>query len=200
MEELTLRRNSDEFHATLYGKSSYGVVLCPPHPMYGGSRSDSRLVAAANELASHDISALCIDYCFYAGGTGETEDTLVALRYLKEKTSSLGLLGYSYGAVIAANAAAEFHDIMGLVLLSPLKRVNSLEINLSSSCRKLIIYGACDPFVVEDIDELYLSSKGKKQRLCLDTDHFYFGYEKAVADATREFFCDVFQVSRKEVG
>ncbi len=194
MQELILHRNSNELHASLYGKSSYCVVLCPPHPRFGGNRRDSRLVAIANELARHGISALSIDYCSYTGGIGEIEDTLFALGYIKEQVSSLGLLGYSYGAVIASNAAAKFHDIKGLVLISPLRKVNSLKIDLSADCKKLMIYGSSDAFVVEDIDELYYMAKGEKQRLSLDTDHFYLGYETTVANAVREFFCDAFQL------
>jgi alpha/beta superfamily hydrolase len=165
--------------------------------MYGGSRTDFRLVAIASELANHGISALSIDYCSYTGGTGEVEDALFALRHMEEMASSLGLLGYSYGAVVASNAATKFHGLQGLVLLSPLRRVNGLEIDLSSNCKKLIIYGSRDSFVVEDIDELYHLAEGEKQRLPLDTDHFYLGYERAVADAVRQFFHDAFQNSGK---
>ena len=199
MAELILHRNSGELHATLYGKSSYCVVLCPPHPIYGGNRKDSRLIAIANELANHSISTLSIDYYSYTGGTGEIEDTLFALGYMKGQLSSLGLLGYSYGAVIASNAASKFHGLNGIVLISPLRKVNSLEIDLSSDCRKLIIYGTGDPFVIKDIDELYHLAKGEKQRLTLNTDHFYLGYERTVATAVREFFCDAFQLSSKEL-
>ena len=102
--------------------------------------------------------------------------------------TSLGLLGYSYGAVIASNAAAQFQNLKGLVLISPLKKVNDLKIDTSAACRKLIIYGLRDTLVTEDIDEIYDLSEGEKQRLSLDTDHFYLGYERDVARAVVEFF------------
>ena len=194
MEEFKFNRDNKEFHATLYGNSSHCVVLCPPHPMYGGNRNDTRLVTIANELANNNLSALCVDYSSYTGGLEEIEDTLFVLTYMQGDTSSLGLLGYSYGAVVASHAAARFHNLKGLALLSPLKKVNSLEIDLSSSCQKLIIYGAYDPFVVKDIDELYELARGEKQKLSLDTDHFYLGYEGALAKAVREFFHQVFSV------
>jgi Predicted hydrolase of the alpha/beta superfamily len=162
-------------------------------------RRDSRLVAIANELADYDISALCIDYCSYTGGAGEVEDTLFALSYMEGRVSSLGLLGYSYGAVVASNAAAKFHNISGLVLVSPLKRINGLGIDLSSDCSKLIIYGARDSFVINDVDELYRLAEGEKRGLPLDTDHFYLGYERAVAEAVREFFKDAFQRLKREI-
>ena len=193
IEELIFHRGSHKISATLYGKSTCGVLLCPPHPGYGGSRQDLRLVAIADELANSDISALCLDYSAYTGGTEEIKDTLFALEYMIEAMTSLGLLGYSYGAVVASNAAAQFQNLKGLVLISPLRKVNGLKIDISSTCKKLIIYGLRDDFVTEDIDEIYELSKGEKQRLSLDTDHFYSGYERDVARAVVEFFHEVLQ-------
>ena len=192
-EEFVLQRGNNKIRATLYGKYLHGILICPPHPGYGGSRQDLRLVAIANELANSDISALCLDYSAYTGGTEEIKDTLFALEYMSETMTSLGLLGYSYGAVVASNAAAQFQNLKGLVLISPPRKVNGLEIDISSTCKKLIIYGLRDDFVIEDIDEIYDLSQGEKQRLSLDTDHFYFGYERDVAHAAVEFFLEALQ-------
>ena len=193
MKEFVLQRGSNKIYATLYGNFVRGILLCPPHPRYGGSRQDLRLVAIAKELAKSDISALCLDYSAYTGGTEEIKDTLFALEYMSETMTSLGLLGYSYGAVVASNAAAQLQNLKGLVLMSPLRKVNGLKIDLSSTCKKFIIYGLHDDFVTADIDEIYDLSKGEKQRLSLDTDHFYFGYDKDVARAVVEFFREALQ-------
>ncbi len=67
-EELVLRRERHRIPATLYGRSMECVLLCPPHPGMGGDRSDSRLVAMAEELAAAGMAALCIDYSDYSGG------------------------------------------------------------------------------------------------------------------------------------
>jgi len=112
--------------------------------------------------------------------------------------TSLGLLGYSYGAVIASNAAAQFQNLKGLALVSPLVKIDRLKIDLSSNCKKLIIYGLHDGFVAKEIENLYDSAKGEKQRLSLDTDHFYAGYEGVMAHAVREFFRKTFQDSIKQ--
>jgi len=43
-----------KLYGTFYGgdkNSEVGVVLCPPHPLYGGSRNDFRLVKVAEKLA-----------------------------------------------------------------------------------------------------------------------------------------------------
>ena len=191
IEELELQRGSNKIVATLYGKFTRGILLCPPHPIYGGSRHDLRLVMTANTLVTSNISALCIDYSAYTGGTGEIEDTLFAFEYISRAMTSLGLLGYSYGALVASNVAAQLQHLKGLVLISPPREVNGLKINLNSTCKKLIIYGLRDNFVTEDIDEIYGLFKGEKQRLGFDTDHFYIGYERNLAHAVMEFFHEV---------
>ncbi len=191
MEELILQHRDKKIYATQFGKSKCGVLLCPPHPAYGGNRKDLRLVVIANKLTSSGISALCIDYSAYTGGIKEVEDVLFALEYMKESMTSIGLLGYSYGAVVASNAATQFSNLKGLVLISPLRKVNGLTIDLSSTCNKLIIYGLRDSFILRDIDQLYASAKGEKQKLSLDTDHFYSGYEDDLASAVLKFFSEV---------
>ncbi len=138
-------------------------MLCPPHPEYGGSREDSRLVAIANELANSGISALCFDYSVYTGGIEEVKDAISGLEYMSETMTSLGLLGYSYGAVVASNASVQFQDLKGLVLISPLIQIDSLKIDLSSSYKKLVIYGSHDNFVTGGIDELMIRRKEKNK-------------------------------------
>jgi len=193
MKEVVFKRNGEDLHAALYGDSSMGVVLCPPHPLYGGNRYDSRLVAVAAELASNNISALCIDYKNYTGGKEEVEDVLAAISYMNEEKEALGLLGYSYGAVIASNAAVQTPtQIKGLVLMSPIKRIDSLEIDLSSGCPKLMLYGIHDPFVAGDFEDLFSEVKGRREKLALETDHFYVGFEDIVSTKVREFFRQLF--------
>ena len=70
-QEVSFKSNGETLPATFYDNSSVGVVLCPPHPLYGGSRNDARIVGIARELASRNISALCIDYGSYGKGVKE---------------------------------------------------------------------------------------------------------------------------------
>lgn len=199
-EEITFTSGGREIRATLYGRFSRGVLLCPPHPLYGGSRNDSRLVAIAGALESSGIYTLCFDYSAYTGGTQEVQDALAGLEYMAGTSSSPGLLGYSYGAVVASNAAARFPGLKGLVLVSPLAKIDRLKTELSSDCRKMIVYGRQDELVAGDIDALYTSAAGEKQKLELDTGHFYEGYEEILAGAVRDFFLEVFGVRFKPAG
>jgi uncharacterized protein len=187
-EELAIEVSGRRIEATLYGKSGRGVVLCPPHPAYGGDRRDTRLASIARGLADSRFAALCLDYSSYSGGIEEVEDVLVALRYMEKMRPAPGLIGYSYGAVVASNAAARYAPLSGLVLISPLKRVDLLTIDTASAKRRLVIYGKQDPLVSPDIDEIFAAFKGKKEILRLETDHFFAGLEERLADACLRFF------------
>ncbi len=194
--EVSFESKGETLPATFYDSSSVGVVLCPPHPLYGGSRNDTRIVRIARELASHNISALCIDYGNYGKGIKEVENVLDATSWMRKTVCSLGLLGYSFGAVVASNAAART-EVKGFVAMSILRKVNGLEANLDFDCPKLFVHGKLDDVAsYREFEDLYAKAKGRKEKLVLDTDHFYMGdYPATINSASeriREFFEEVF--------
>jgi len=195
-QEVSFKSKGETLPATFYDNSSVGVVLCPPHPLYGGSRNDTRIVRIARELASHDISALCIDYGSYGKGVKEVENVLDAASWTRKRARSLGLLGYSFGAVVASNAAART-EVRGFVAVSILRKVNGLEANLDFDCPKLFVHGKRDDVAsYREFEHLYAKAKGRKEKLILDTDHFYTeNYPAKINSASkriREFFEEVF--------
>ncbi|AUG46613.1 alpha/beta hydrolase [Haloarcula taiwanensis] len=82
------------------------VVACPPHPQYGGKRSDTRLNAVSDALAP-DVGCLRFDYGAWDEGRGERVDAENALAWASERADAVGLFGYSFGAAVALCAAAE---------------------------------------------------------------------------------------------
>jgi hypothetical protein len=196
VREVSFRSRGETLPATLYGNSSVAVVLCPPHPLFGGSRNDARIVRVARELAAYNVSALCIDYGSYGKGVKEVENVLDAISWMQKRTRSLGLLGYSFGAVVASNAAARA-EVKGFVAMSILMRVNGLEANLDFDCPKLFVHGKLDDVApYQGFKCLYAKAKGRKEKLVLDTDHFYMeNYPTAIDSASkkiREFFEEAF--------
>jgi alpha/beta superfamily hydrolase len=195
-QEISFKSKGETLPATFYDNSSVGVVLCPPHPLYGGSRNDTRIVMIARELASHNISALCTDYGSYGKGVKEVENVLDAVSWMRKKVRSLGLLGYSFGAVVASNAAART-EVKGFVAMSLLKKINGLETNLDFGCPKLFVHGKLD-YVASypEFEDLYAKARGRKEKLVLDTDHFYMeNYPTTISLASkkiREFFEEIF--------
>lgn len=194
--QASFRSIDETLFATLYGSSSVGVVLCPPHPLYGGSRNDTRVVKVAKELSLHDISALCMDYGRYGKGISEVKNVLDAISFMRKRVNSLGLLGYSFGAVVASNAAAR-SEIDGFVAMSILKKVNGLKANLDFSCPKLFVHGVRDTVApYSEFERLYTEARAVKKKLVLDTDHFYMEDYPAtinfVSEKIREFIEELF--------
>lgn len=98
---------SEHPRAERSGKPTAVVVLCPPHPRYGGTRVDPRLVAVSTALGEGGIDCLRFDYGPWDEGTGERKDVRNALRWAAERYDSVGLFGYSFGATMALLAAGE---------------------------------------------------------------------------------------------
>lgn len=195
-QKVSFRSKGETLPATFYDNSSVGVVLCPPHPLYGGSRNDTRIVRVARELASYNISALCIDYGSYGKGVKEVENVLDAVSWIQKRVDSLGILGYSFGAVVASNVAART-DVKGFAAMSILKKVNGLDANLDFGCPKLFVHGKHDNVALYlEFENLYAKARGRKEKLVLDTDHFYMkNYPATINSASkriREFFEEVF--------
>ncbi|UCD26177.1 MAG: dienelactone hydrolase family protein [Candidatus Bathyarchaeota archaeon] len=186
MHEESFESNGKTLSATLYGNSSVGVVLCPPHPLFGGSRRDIRIVKVAKELALHNISALCMDYGSYGKGAKEVENVLDAISWMRKKVNSLGLLGYSFGAVVASNAAART-EIDGFVAMSILRKVDDLEVNLNFNCPTLFVHGKHDDVALySELELIHAKTKGRKEKFVLNTGHFYMENFPATIDSASE--------------
>ena len=87
--------------------SSSCVVACPPHPQFGGRRSDARLRSVSDALTDRGVACLRFDYGPWDEGRGERRDAATALAWARERYESIGLFGYSFGAGVALCAAAE---------------------------------------------------------------------------------------------
>lgn len=195
VEEVVFAGEEGVLYGTLFGEGGdLGIVLCPPHPLYGGSRYDYRLTTVAEELEKNSIAALCFDYRRrFSRGEGEVRDAISALRYLQErgKSKKIGIFGYSFGAVVASNAASNF-EVLCLVLLAILKQTEGIKAILNQKCPKLFIHGKEDriaPF--GDFEELYRIAGEPKRCLVLDGEDHFFNYSaEEIARAVARFFRD----------
>lgn len=87
-------------------RSETVVVACPPHPQYGGSRSDPRLRAVSERLTDRGVDCLRFDYGSWAERRGERADARAALGWADERYVRIGLFGYSFGGAVAILVAA----------------------------------------------------------------------------------------------
>lgn len=105
-------------------RSETVVIACPPHPQYGGSRSDPRLRAVSAKLRERPFDCLRFDYGAWAEGTGERTDLRAVLTWADTAYSQIGLFGYSFGGAVAVLVAAAGEEtvpeeIAALCALSP---------------------------------------------------------------------------------
>lgn len=106
-----------------------GVVVCHPHPLYGGDM-DNPVVVRAVEVCG-ELGLATVRFNFrgvgastgtHGGGAAEQADVAAALDALGAAVGAgrpLGLVGYSFGARVAAAVALRRPDLAALALVAP---------------------------------------------------------------------------------
>lgn len=98
------------------GPGRAGVVVCHPHPLYGGTMRNLIVVGIARAVAARGMMALRFNFRGaggsegrHGGGEPEVDDVAAALAALAARlpaSAPLGLAGYSFGALVSAAYAA----------------------------------------------------------------------------------------------
>lgn len=109
-----------------------GVVICHPHPLYGGDMDNPVVVRVAEVCRELGLATLRFNFRGVGASTGqhgqgrdERYDLAAALSHLASVLPAgahLGLVGYSFGATMSANVAADPGDLPTLAavaLLAP---------------------------------------------------------------------------------
>ncbi|MEM0302293.1 MAG: alpha/beta fold hydrolase [Archaeoglobaceae archaeon] len=176
--------------ATYLKRGKMAVLLCPPHPLMGGSRFDERLQRIASRLSKENISSLSFDYRGYRKGLGEVEDAKNCLSFLRERHERVVVLGYSFGSVVASNVA----DLCDLAIyISPLPSIDSIEFEDTKKA-KFFVIAKRDQFVsFSESLELLSKAREPKDFVILDTDHFYFGKFDILAEKVTDFVLRFFE-------
>ena len=179
------------------------VIVCHPHPLYGGSMSSNVVFAICQALAQQSIAALRFNFRGvgrsggeFGGGIAEQEDVRAALAFALATPNidhkRIGLAGYSFGASVALPVAVEDEHIKLLALVSPALLDSGREQLKGYTKPKFIITGENDSVIperqlqqlVEDIPE------PKQCQIIAGADHFWVGFEEEVAQRVSQFFAD----------
>ena len=177
------------------------VIVCHPHPLYGGDMSNNIVFAICQALARESIAALRFNFRgvgksggAFGEGTGEQEDLKAALAFVSATPNidqkRIGLAGYSFGASVALPVAAGDGRISLLALVSPALSDSSWAELKGYSKSKFIIMGDNDFLLlapqfrqqVQDIPE------PKQCEIISGADHFWAGFEEEVAQKVTSFF------------
>ena len=106
-----------------------GVVVCHPHPMYGGTRESHMVRALGLAMVAQRMAALVFDFRGAGESAGEsvadhTEwmDAVRALDLLEDSLppgTPLGVCGYSFGAWVALHVGAMDPRVRAVAAVAP---------------------------------------------------------------------------------
>lgn len=165
---------------------SKALLLCHPHPQFGGTMND-RVLAACDDVASGiGISTLKFNFAGVGASEGDVggidaaaEDVKAAAAAMLNRNGSAGWwMGYSFGAVAALSALGS--DVpgckpKGVILVAPaLSLLPDLPV-LPGNIPFFVISGTEDQFVSPETLTGYFGASSVA--LIEGADHFFSGYD-----------------------
>ena len=177
------------------------VIVCHPHPLYGGSMSSNVVFNICQALAEESMAALRFNFRGvgksqgeFGGGRPEQEDVRAALDFVLATENidknKIGLAGYSFGGGVALPVAVTEEKIKLLALVSPALLDTGREQLKSYKKPKFIIIGEHDDVIgLEELRALFEEiPQPKRLEIISGADHFWGSYEELVAEKVSEFF------------
>ncbi len=176
---------------------TFGCIVCHPHPQQAGTMNNKVVTTIARTVARNHGVSLRFNYRgvgassgSYDGDRGELEDTLAAIRGMREQCGvSLPLIvaGFSFGGAIAYRVAAET-DVVGLITIAPAWQ------RIPASTRAnppswLLLQGEDDEIIPASgvIDWARSHEPGPQIERVEATGHFFHGRLTDLADAVTAY-------------
>jgi len=176
--------------------SKHGVVLCHPHPLYGGSMENGVILALEDALKK-STSVLRFNFRgvgrskgSFSNGVGEREDVRAAVELITAKgVTDVTVIGYSFGSWVAFSACYSDRRVRALAGISPPITMFDFEFLKGCTKPKLFVVGTADLFVprvkfLKFYEEL---AEPKKYDAVEGANHFWFGYEREAAEKVAEW-------------
>lgn len=183
------------------------VVVCHPHPQYGGDMHNNVVVAMTQALVERGIVVLRFNFRGVGGsdgshdnGQGEGDDVRAALAHVgtfpEVDASSVGLAGYSFGASVAAAVGGDAVPALALIStpaqsLRALVGKAPLPSDSAPQLAVLLIVGDRDQYChVATVQAVaaWLPGCDVETEIVTGADHFLFGHEGEVAGSVGDFF------------
>jgi alpha/beta superfamily hydrolase len=169
---------------------THAVVVCHPHPMFGGTLHNKVVFHAAKGLHGFGFPVLRFNFRGtglsqgeHDNGRGEVDDVRAALDWLaREFSVPLVFCGFSFGAAVGLRAAVDDARVAGLIGLgTPVMPVDdrSYDLDFLRGCTKpkLFCSGDRDQYGPRSKLEALVASLPEPRQLTLisGADHFFEG-------------------------
>jgi hypothetical protein len=173
------------------------VLLCHPHPLYGGTMHSAVVLAIAKVLADRAPDATASLRFNFRGvgasegrhdaGHGETDDARAALRFLRAHApgAALSVCGYSFGTWVGLRAAALEGGVERVALVAPAVRIfEFVEADGRMFQGRISIFvGDGDEFCDADEAQALAASLGASLQVFEGSDHFFLKSRRKLAEA-----------------
>ena len=168
------------------------MVLCHPHPQYGGTMDDAVVDTVAGAARRHGFSTLKFNFRGvgasggrFDNGVGEVDDLLAALVWLRERVAAIPvwLVGYSFGSNIVWRAVERSGELAGVVLVAPPVAMMDFTARPQSRATVTLIAGDADDYV--DVADLrrWAGTVSANVEIIAGADHFFSGRYAQLASA-----------------
>ncbi len=175
------------------------VVVCHPHPLYGGNMYNNVVYAVCEKIGDGNMASLKFNFRgvgesggAYAAGEGEKEDVKAAITFglgqPRIERRSAGLCGYSFGGMVTFSAAVEDERVGAVAGISPLVQPADLLDHYLKP--KLVVCGDQDEFIpLKSLEDLIRRiPEPKEMTIYPGVDHFWGGEDTAMAARVADFF------------
>ena len=177
------------------------VVVCHPHPLYGGDMYNNVVSVICQFLAQESIAALRFNFRGvgrsegdHEEGIGEQDDVRAALDFLESRgdvdRGRIGVAGYSFGTRVVMPVALDDSRVRAVALVSPFLDDAAWQRVKNYSIPKLFICGSEDSFISPHKVKR-LAGEAAPPTECeavFGADHFWWGFEGKVGRKVAEFF------------
>jgi uncharacterized protein len=188
-----------EAHFEQPAEAVRAIVICHPHPQYGGSMHDAVVDTVDGVARRHGFATLRFNFRGvgastgrFDNGIGEVDDLLAALMWLRDRTGTLPvwLAGYSFGSNIVWRSIAHAGELGGALLIAPPVALMDFAGRPATPSRVTLIAGDQDDYV--DAAALSHWAREAAPNATVETvrgaDHFFSGVHTQLARAVEQAF------------
>ena len=165
--------------------ASAGVVICHPHPLYGGDMDNPVVVRVQQVCADLGLATLRFNFRgvgrssgTHGAGLAEQDDARAALDALAQALSGgpLAIVGYSFGAWVAALVGWSDARVTAIALIAPPLTLYDFGRVEGKRVPTLAVAGTADPYCpAGDFERFAARFAWVTPALIEGADHFFFG-------------------------